>query len=265
VPADQDLLTSLVRLRLTPEESKTGAFERGEDGVWRYRRTDVSVVGAIDVPLYETIAVRHVVRGGAPEAVLISSEEIERNPSLAWVPKVGRKLESSTGTEYEVAWHVWQEHAAIPVGVKAPERDATGIAQLAAIEERELRFARREVELRAERRARYVAIMTAIGMKRREVGECIGLSTGRVHQLLEDMPETLRAEVRQLVDDALTALRSIGPRTVAREDVDLPSERAAHVLDELVSYGLLIEDERGLRLSEAGEQAELYLRTRQKA
>jgi hypothetical protein len=262
-----DLLTSLQHARRLLERAGERAFERQADGTWNYRETDIPVVAAEDVTLNEQIAVRQVARlDRTPEAVLVSAREIVENDALAWVRSRGRRLRSDDGDElFEVPWAVWQEHAATPVGVRAPERDASGLAQLVAIEERELRFARREAELRAERRARYVAIMASIGMTRREIGQCIGLSTGRVQQVVEDLPASVRAEVDELLRDALRVLRQVGPRSIPRDEVELPASRDEALLDELVAYGLLEQDGGVLHLAEAGEQAELHLRMKRKS
>ncbi len=254
------------RPRALLEDTDAPAFERHADGVWRYAGTDIPVVAAVDRTLAEEVIVRQVARGDEPpEAVLISTAEIDANPGLEWVRTRGRRLRSDAGDEYLVPWEVWQEHASTPVGVRAPERDGSGIVRLAAIEERELRYARHEAELRAARRTRLVAIMTGIGMTRREVGECVGLSTGRVQQVVEDLPPAVQTDVDELLRDALHVLRQIGPRTVDRDEVELPREREVELLDELVAYGLLEQTRSAVRLTEAGERAELHLRTKRKS
>jgi hypothetical protein len=129
-----------------------------------------------------------------------------------------------------------------------------------AVEERELRFARRRLESLIEQRATTVALVSALGMTRREVGEVTGLSTGRVQQVLDDASPVLRAQVNRWLSDALHVLRDIGARSVPRGSVSLPPGSEVTLLDELADCGLISEDAGQLSVTEAGERAELHLR-----
>jgi hypothetical protein len=180
---------------------------------------------------------------------------------LAWVEDVGALFRGAEDDFYKVPWVVWQEQAAAPVGMRAPERDGAPLERLIAVEERELRFARRRVEVLTERRARVVAIASGFGMTRKAVSKLLGVTPGRIQQVLEEMPPTLRTEVDDLLRDTLSVLRDIGSREVPREDVQLPSARHGVILHELVSFGLLDGDET-LRVTATGEAAELHLRTK---
>lgn len=237
-------------------------MERGDDGGWRYAGTTISVPGATDITLAEILTVREVSRAGqAPEAVLISSAEVDENPALGWVRRYGRRLQAPDGDEFEVPWAVWEEHGTEPVGVRAPEIDGDGLQRLMALEERELRFARRAVELHSERRARLIAIASAFGMTRREVSDLVGLSPGRVQQVIDESAPGIRLDVERFLRQALEMLREIGPRVVRREQVaNTPDEH--NLLDELLAYGLLSEDDGAVRQTEAGERVEIRLRTR---
>jgi hypothetical protein len=240
-------------------------MERGEDGLWRYTDTQVLVPGAADVPLSATVDVLEVSHPGeSPLAGLVSQEEVERNSELEWVPQVGRRLQPEDGgpAVYEVEWARWQEHASKPVGVRAPEVDDHGLRRLLALEERELRFARRRLELITEQRTRVVMIASALGMTRREISELLGLSAGRVQQVAEDASAALRLEIEELLRDAVKVFRALGAHTVPHDALVLPSGRGSELLDELVELGLLAEADGGVRMTEAGEQAEMHLRSK---
>jgi hypothetical protein len=251
-------------MQLVVGEGDEFAMRRREDGIWCYGDTDIPVPGAVDQTLGEVADVRQVVRSGQnPEAVLVARSEIEVNPELSWVPTLGRHLRAEDEDEYEVPWSVWQERAAVPVGVRAPERDADGVRRLLAVEERALRFARRELEVLAEQRARTVAIAAGLGMTRREISDLLGLSTGRVQQVIEDAPATLRTEVDDLLRDILVVLREIGHRRIPRDYVSLPAGSDAGLLDEMIAFGLVGQRGSQMHVTNAGERVELYLRTKQ--
>jgi hypothetical protein len=260
-----DLDIAATAVRLVVGEGDAFAMWRREDGVWCYDGTGIPVPGAVDQTLGEVAVVRQIMgSSGGPEAVLVSRSVIDANPGLGWVPEVGRHLRAVDEDEYEVPWAAWQERAAAPVGVHAPERDADGLRRLLAVEERALRFARRELEALTVKRARTVAIASGLGMTRREISELLGLSTGRVQQVIEDAPPTLRTEVDDLLRDILGVLRAIGPHIMRLGDVLLPAGSNMGLLDELIAFGLV--DQRGerLRVTDAGQRAELHLRTKKR-
>ena len=86
-----------------------------------------------------------------------------------------------------------------------------------AVEEREVRIARRIAELRAERRSRLMMIASALGMAQKEVSDHVGLTAGRVHQLVEDAPEPLKVEVADFLADTVEVLQDLGRRTLAAQ------------------------------------------------
>ena len=210
----------------------------------------------------EIVDVRVVARPGRePDAVLLARSEVEANPSLAWLPECGQLLRSESGDQYEVQWPVWRERAVASVGVRAPERDSRGLKRRLAIDERSVRFARWQLERMTEGRARTIAIASGLGMTRREIGELLGLSAGRVQQVLEDLPPILRSEVDHLLRDVLKVLRHLGSRSSDVEDLARSSGVGSDAIDELVSLGLLGRDGSLISVTDAGEQAELHLRT----
>ena len=125
-----------------------------------------------------------------------------------------------------------------------------------------MRFARRRLELITEQRTRVVLIASALGMTRREISELLGLSAGRVQQVAEDAPAALRLEIDDLLRDAVKVFRALGARTVSRDALTLPAGRGPELLDELVELGLLAEADGAVHVSDAGEQAELHLRSK---
>jgi predicted methyltransferase len=130
-----------------------------------------------------------------------------------------------------------------------------------AVEERDLRFARHTLEILIERRATTVAIASALGMKRREVSAVTGLSMGRIQQVVDDASPIVRREVERAVQDILHVLREVGHRSVWRDAINLPAERDATLIDELIEFELLIEDDAGVRQTDAGGEVELHLRS----
>jgi hypothetical protein len=237
-------------------------MERHDDGVWCYSGTDIAVPGAVDRTLDEIVDVRVVARPGQePDAVLLARSEVEGNPSLAWVPELGRLLCGQSADQYEVPWPVWQERAVASIGVRAPERDSDGLKRRLAIDERSVRFARSQLEQMTEIRARTIAIASGLGMTRREIGELLGLSAGRVQQVLEDLPTILRSEVDHLLRHVLKVLRHLGSRSGSIEDLTSSLDIDVRAIDELVSFGLLTQRGSLIGVTDAGEQAELHLRT----
>jgi hypothetical protein len=235
------------------------AAERHDDGRWYYAGTSIAVPGAVDLSIAEVVGVREVWLGDEPQAILVSEDELAKHPELAWVPPAARReLRSGASVEFEVAWAVWQEHAASVVGVRAPERDGSGLARALARSEKDLRFARHEVDLAADRRARLVSIASALGMKRREVGELVGLTAGRVQQLIDELSPAGHHDVAGFLNTALLVLRSVGPNEIERSALPAPGD----LVDEMIDLELLFERSDHVGVTTAGERAELHLRTK---
>jgi hypothetical protein len=206
---------------------------------WRYRGKDVTVPGAVPVTLEEAVAPRMLARPGEdPEGVVLSLSELIEDARLAWVLQAGTRLEGGDETLFLVPWPVWQEHANEIVDVWAPERDGTGAARQLAIVERETRLRRHELELVTAKRTEAVAIATALGMSRRQVGALLDVTGTRVQQLLDDAPKSARAAAEQFVADARAVL--------ARDSGGLPSgwddERFARTVQRMADWGLLAGD-----------------------
>lgn len=237
-------------------------MSRGEDGVWYFSGTPVEVPGAVDVTLAEVVDLREVRRPGGEgaEAVLISRSEVETFPDLAWVEEYGVCLQGGAQDRFEVPWDIWRERSGVPVDVWTPERNESGIKRVLGATEREVRFARWELDLRTARRARVVAIATALGMTRREISQVLGVSAGRVQQLVEDMPPATAADVDALLTAAVRVLRAVGEGTVPRQQIAPPGSADETRIDELITIGLLEETDDGLHVTADGERAEIRLR-----
>lgn len=65
-----------------------GRYVRGRDGVWRYGRGGVPVVGARDV----TLGDRYLPVGYGPERVIFSAAEVAQDPLLGWCVEVGQRV-----------------------------------------------------------------------------------------------------------------------------------------------------------------------------
>jgi DNA-directed RNA polymerase specialized sigma24 family protein len=238
----------------------------GREGKPCYLNTDVQAPGAVPVVLAETIDAWEVrTQDGELVAIQLAEAVVRENAALEWVPAVARLLLPADGGEsrYELAPGVWEEHSAVNVAFRAPENEA-GIRGLLASEEREVRVARRIAELRAELRSRLVMIASGLGMPQKEISDLIGLTPGRVHQLVEDASEPLKLEVADLLADAVEVLQDLARKTIPHELVALPRRRGPEFLEELIALGLVEEAEGGVRRTERGDDAELYLRTSHK-
>lgn len=229
---------------------------RGEDGIWRFADTGIEVPGASDRTVADIAEILVIAPpAGDPQAVLVPRSQVEAHSALAWVPAVGTLLRGGAEERFEVPWPVWQERSGVPVDLRAPERDEKGIRRRMAAVEREVRFARWELERLIQRRARLVAIGAALGMSRREMSEVLGVSAGRVQQLIEDLSPAARADVDSTLRDAVKVLRAVGEE-VAWRGALAPDA----IVDELLDLGLLEEVDGGVRSTEAGDRAEVHLR-----
>jgi hypothetical protein len=237
------------------------------DGIWRYEGTNVAVPGAIDVPLAARVRAYQVLAPhGEPHGALIPVSDVEADPGLAFVKQVGLLLrgEDPADDVYRVSQPSWEEHAGRPVDVDAPELGNNGLRRRVAIEERELRFARWRQEQQSERRSRVVALVSALGMTRKEGAAILGLTSGRVQQLIDELPVVAREEVDQLVKAIDAVVRGIGDEPVRDADMKLPKGWAPDLLDEMVDLGLLVRDGKGVALTDAGERVKLHLHARRR-
>jgi hypothetical protein len=230
---------------------------RDEEGTWRYSHGGIAAVGARDVTLGDTVAPLVVARPGSePEAVLLPLSAIVADQRLNWALQKGTRLEGDRETLFKVPWSVWQEHAAEPVDAFLPEYDASGVDRCLAVAERRVRFAKQALEAAGRDRTWLVVLATHLGRSRRDVGETLGLSTGRVQQLNEGSPSAIAEEVEQFVRDAAAVVRLMGDRPRAREDLPLPRASGRDQLEEVVAsmvvLGLLEEGPDGLTVTDDG-------------
>jgi hypothetical protein len=230
---------------------------RDEAGTWRYAGGGIVAVGARDVTLGDTVAPLVVARPGSePEAVLLPLSAIVADHRLNWALQEGTRLEGDHEPLFKVSWSVWQEHAAEPVDAWLPEYDASGVDRCLAVAERRVRFAKQALEAAGRDRTWMVVLATHLGRSRRDVGETLGLSTGRVQQLNEDPPSAIAEEVERFVRDAAVVVRLIGDRPCPRDDLPLPRESGRDQLEEVVAsmvvLGLLEEGPDGLTVTDDG-------------
>jgi hypothetical protein len=231
---------------------------RDEQGPWRYADTGIAAVGARDVTLGETADPPVIARAGRePEAVLIPLSSIIEDPRLNWALQAGTKLEGDQEPLFKVSWSVWQEHAAEPVDAWLPECDASGIDRHLAIAERQLRFAKQALDTASQDRVRMIVLATHVGRSRRDIGETLGLSAGRVQQLNEDPASAITKEVDDFVRDAAIVASLIRDGPYRREDIPLPRgfgrDRLEEIVDSMITLELLEEGAIGLQVTNDGE------------
>jgi hypothetical protein len=194
--------------------------------------------------------------GQDPDAVLLPLSTIIGDQRLNWALQAGTKLDGGAEPLFKVPWSVWQEHAAEPIDAWLPECDATGVSRSMAVAERNFRLAKQAFDAAGLIRNQLVVLATHLGLSRRQVGETLGLSTGRVQQLNEDPPSEVVKEVEEFVSAATLLAGLIGERSCPRAGIPIPRELGSDQLDELVdsmlTLGLLDEAADGLRLTDDG-------------
>lgn len=228
-----------------------------EAGEWRYAGTEIAAVGARNITLGEAVDPLMISRlGREPEAVLLPLSVIVDDQRLNWALQAGTRLNGGAEPQFEVPWSVWQEHAAEPVEAWLPECDAAGIHRSLAAAEREFRFAKQALDATGLIRNRLVLLATKLGLSRREVGETLGLSTGRVQQLNEDPPGDVVRGLEEFLSAAALVAGLIGRGARLREEIPRPRELGADQMDQVMAsmlvLGLLEEEADGLRLTDDG-------------
>jgi len=96
-----------------------------------------------------------------------------------------------------------------------------------------------------------------MGKSRRDVGETLGLSTGRVQQLNDDPPAELVAEVDRFIRDAMQIAAVLETRPSSRDEVPsrhgLGSDRVDEVVMDMLALGMLVETPEGLKVTDIGQ------------
>jgi len=244
--------------RATTRYDEIPPVELGADGSWRYSGTDVLAVGAVAQTLADVVNVREVgVPGETPDAVLLSLSEIVADSRLNWALQKGKRLSGDDDEMFLVPWPVWQEHAAEPVSVWLPERDAEGVHRRLAATERSLRLLREASERAADARTHLVLIASDLGVTRRHLGETLGLSAGRIQQLHDDATPAQIGAVRALLEEATLLLAQAGDR-FRRDELERPPgwsvDKLEETIAEMVDTGLLDEADGVLHVTETGER-----------
>jgi len=250
-------MPSLLNILLDAPLDQRPEVELSLRGRWNYEGTGIPAVGARDLTLGEKHNPFVVSRPGEePVAVLLPATEVDEDPCLEWARDVGVEVQGPDGPALQVPFPLWQEHAEETVGAWLPERDAQGIERSLAIFEREFRFAQQAVDATRMVRNCLVVLATSLGRSRREVGESLGLSLGRVQQLNENPAAEVMQVVEQVLEAATLVAKNIGDRPCPREDVPKPRALSNEELDEVIHVmlllGLLAEDADGLRLTSDG-------------
>lgn len=226
-------------------------------GEWVYEGRGISAVGARAMTLGEKVDPLMVARPGQePVAVLLPVSEVAIEKKLHWAFQAGTEIDGEDGPLLQVPYSVWQEHAGEVVGPWLPEREGEGIDRSLAVYEREFRFAQEALETTRLARNCLVILATRLGRSRREVGEILGLSLGRVQQLNENPPAEVVKAVDELVEAAGLVAKNIGNGCCPRGEVPKPRplthEELARVIDSMLMLGLLEEESNGLRLTADG-------------
>jgi hypothetical protein len=239
-----------------PPGKERPSVELSENG-WEYAESGIAAVGARDITLGEATNPLLLGRPGEePEAVVLRLTEIIEDSRLNWVLQNSTQLEGGDEPRFEVSWAVWQEHAGEPIAAWLPECDATGIDRLLAIAERDVRFAKQKLDAAGAARQRLVVLASRLGRSRREVGETLGLSTGRVQQLNDDPPAEVVGDVEGLIRAAVLIGDRIGNTPCPRDGVPpvpgLGGDERDEAVDLMLALGLLEEADGEVRLTNDG-------------
>jgi DNA-binding CsgD family transcriptional regulator len=171
-------------------------YERWSDGIWRYAAGSIvlrypggegQVPGARDRTLTEAYKPRKMVdEEGTPIAVFIPVELVTRAGSeLEWATKVGDWVgEGRTRKGVIVGLDEWQQHDIDVSALYAPELEAVSPLNKLAVAERIARLAELASEDAATARNHEVREAVRQGISRQAIARLLGVSVGRVGQLL---------------------------------------------------------------------------------
>jgi len=237
-------------------------YTRRDDGVICYPGTSIAIPGGTTVTAGDAADIKVLARrDGTPLAAVISRAEVEAFDGLSWVLEIGEPLRLEPVEEYEVPWPIWQERSGEAIGVQAPEWDGIGLPRMLALQERKLRFIRRDLEQETERRARTIGVAARLGETRRDIGKTLGISTARINQIIDDLSPLQLAEVDRTVKGIVAVLRFLGAETRPSIEVGQVLGCSEELLRDMAEMGLIDEDDGSqLKATKAGERAELHLR-----
>jgi hypothetical protein len=171
-------------------------YERWSDGIWRYAAGSIvvrypagsgEVPGARDRTLTEAYKPRKMVGDdGAPIAMFIPIELItQAGQDLEWATKIGDWVgESRSRKGVIVGLEEWQSHDVDVTALSAPELDAASPLNKLALAERNSRLAALAAEEAAATRNQAVRDAVRQGVPRHTIAQLLGVSVGRVGQLL---------------------------------------------------------------------------------
>ena len=250
-------MTSYLNIFVDTPQAERPPAEKNRRGQWEYEGTEIPAVGARDLTLGEELEPLTIGRPGEePIAVLLPAFAVEANPRLEWARHAGKEFEGTEEKFFQIPFSLWQEHEEEVVGPWLPEHNARGLTRSLAIAEREFRFAQQALEASRLVRNCIVVLATRLGLSRRQVGESVGLSLGRVQQLNEDPPEEVVQVVEEVLEAAELVAKNIGVRPCPREDVPKPRALIHAELDGVIEamllLGLLEEAADGLQLTSDG-------------
>jgi hypothetical protein len=80
------------------------------------------------------------------------------------------------------------------------------------------------LERATEGRQVIVGVAAGLGVTRRHVADLIGVSTGRIQQLIDDAPRRVQLEVERILRDAPTILKLVEREPRHPEEVPVPRD-----------------------------------------
>jgi hypothetical protein len=227
-------------------------YVREPDGTWRYADTWIKVPGARDLTLTEYFKPKFIVSGNEVERVVVSGEDIAKNPHLLeWCLDEGLAVRDADGKVIEALVPVatWKAHHRIPEEIVAPENSDDPAERELAIAEREYREADRALEEAAAKRAEVIR-RHAETMTRQRARRITDLSVGRIQQLIKEGVDYL-----DQIDRALLAAAESNRPKNRKEMYELTAREIGVVYPwDLVKRRILSLVERGLLSNPRGSE-----------
>jgi hypothetical protein len=232
------------------------------EGRWFYGDSMALVVGARDKTRGEAADPMVLRRSdGSPQGVLLSLDELKRDSKLAFALTEGQEVSFNGRPHFLLTWAIWEELAAEPVDLVAPELGPPGGKRALARAEGSFRIARQSQDDAATRRTETILAYSALGWTRRRVGDLIEVSATRVQQLIDQAAPELRGRVDALLADAVMLLPALGvPGTeLDRDAIAVPDGwdrlKLTRVLDGLVDLDLLVQTKHRVALTHEAHAA----------